>query len=77
MNKEWLKLCQDHNIEVWYEERKQRFCMQGQALAIANCLKATRAKKIIINGEVYKIEDVTHQIYQLTEIKIAFNCLIF
>ena len=50
MNKEWLKLCQDHNIEVWYEERKQRFCMQGQALAIANCLKATRAKKIIING---------------------------
>ena len=51
MNKEWLKLCQDHNIEVWYEERKQRFCMQGQALAIANCLKATRAKKIIINGD--------------------------
>lgn len=77
MNKEWIMLCESHGIKIYYEEAKSRWCMIGQAGNIARCLKATRAKTILIKGEQYELDDVTHQIYQLAEIKLVFSELIF
>ncbi len=77
MDESWLTLCEDHNIKVWYEEDKKRWCLEGQSLAIANCLRATKAQNIIVDGQLYDIDDVIMQIYQLSEIKLAFQQLIF
>ena len=77
MNEEWLRLCKDHQINIYYEEKKKRWCMYGNGLTIANCLRATRAKRIKIGEEIYEMAEATHQIYQLAEIKFAFSELIF
>jgi len=72
-----IKLFQEHNLEVWFEEHKERWCIYGQGGVIATCLRATRAKHIIIDGYKFTIDEVTHQIYQLAEIKIAFSKLLY
>lgn len=76
MTEEQIKLFRSHNLKVWIDN-KNRYCIYGQAGTIATCLRATRAKYIQIEEVKYKIEDVTHQIYQMTEIKLAFKKLIY
>lgn len=71
-----IKLFQSHNLKVWFDKRN-RWCIYGQGGVIATCLKATRAKYIVIEDTKIKLEDVTHQIYQLPDIKIAFQKLIY
>ena len=76
-DEEIIKLFQAHGLKIWMEPQKKRWCISGQAGIIATCLKATRANYIKIQDETYPLEEVTHQIYQLTEIKLAFQQLIF
>lgn len=77
MTAQQIKLFEEHNLKVWYDENQKRWCIWGQAGVIATCLRATRAKYIIIEEYKFTIEDVTHQIYQLADIKFAFQKLIY
>lgn len=70
---EFKKICRDHNLKIWFEKEKNRYCIYGQAGTITRCLKATRKNYIIINSTKYSIEEISHQIYQMSEIKIAFE----
>ncbi|WP_288594002.1 hypothetical protein [uncultured Victivallis sp.] len=76
-DQEIIKLFQAHGLKIWMEPNKKRWCISGQAGIIAVCLKATRANFIQIQDQKYPLEEVTHQIYQLAEIKLAFQQLIF
>lgn len=75
MNDELVKLIQSHGLKIWYEDSRRRWCISGQAGVIATCLRATREKYIQIEDDIYPVEEVTHQIYQMTEIKLAFRRL--
>lgn len=65
-------LAPTHGLKFWHEPQKGRYCILGQGQIIATCLRATRAKEIIIDGETWQIEEITKKIHLMTEIKLAF-----
>lgn len=69
------ELCKNHGLKIWQEPHKGRYCIQGQGGVIATCLRATRATHITIDKIEYELAEVTHQIYQLSDIKLAFENL--
>lgn len=69
-------LAPSHGLKFWHEPEKSRYCILGQGQIIATCLRATRAQQIVINGELWLIDEVTHKIHLMGEIKFAFAELI-
>ena len=75
MTEDLKKICENNYIKVW--QQNDKWYLQGESGSIARCLRASRAKQIKVDGEIYNLDEIAFYLSKYFDIKFAYEELIY